>query len=101
MMAKRTVVCVLHTWSLEICQRTKNSNILVTQQCGTHAANYHVNSDAKWNKETGLWLPTKQAQDETMRVPTAIVFMPVNSVTVADPPKTNIELTIMLVASLD
>ena len=34
-------------------------------------------------------------------VPTAIVFMPVKSVTVADPPKTSIELTIMLVARLD
>ena len=41
-----------------------------------------------------------KAQDETMRVPTAIVLMPVKSVTVADPPKTNIELTMMLVARL-
>ena len=55
MMAKRTVVCVLWHKNLEICwQRTKTSNILVTQQCGTHTANYHVDSDAKWNEETSL-----------------------------------------------
>lgn len=100
MMTKRIVVCVLKRRSDSVPGWNQKSP-LVTKKRRTHATNHNVNRNPNGNQKTGLEVYQSPRSLGGWKYLTAIVFMPVKSVTVADPPRINIELTMMLVAKLE
>ena len=100
MIANRTAV-----WELLNQMRFRRKGyrgvLLVAKKGCTHTTSDDVNTDTKGDEEARLELSHNQSQRQCKAncpTLTAMVLIPVRAVTVALPPRHNIELTTMLVA---
>ncbi len=100
MIANRTVVWELLD-QVSLGRKVHRGVLLVAKKGRTHTTSDDVDTDTKGNEEARLESSYNQSQSHykaNCRTLTAMVLIPVRAVTVALPPRHNIELTTMLVA---